>query len=143
MVRAFYGIGGAVTLANSVWMLLGPASWFASLPAGVPETGPFNAHFVRDIGAFYAVAAFGFAWCARHPDRSYPVHVGLALFFGAHALVHVADLLGGRLPAHHWLLDVPTVFVPAVLLAVLALPRMWRGTSGSSPRPGRGRGRML
>lgn len=133
MLRAFYVAGGILTFANAAWMLFSPASWFAGLPAGVPDTGPFNAHFVRDIGIAYAVAAFGFAWCARHPYRSYSVHMSLALFFVGHALIHVADLLGGRLPPHHWWLDLPAVFGPALLLAVLAIPRIWRGMNPSTP----------
>ena len=48
-----------------------------------------------------------------------------ALFYSLHALVHVADLLAGRLAADHWLVDLPGVFVPAIGLAVLSLPRWW------------------
>ncbi len=126
MLRAFYVVAGVLTFTNAAWMILSPASWFTGLPAGVPDTGPFNAHFVRDIGVAFAVAAFGFAWCARHSHRCYPVHVGLTLFFGGHALVHVADLLAGRLPPHHWWLDLPGVFGPALLLALLSIPGVWR-----------------
>src|SRR5437879_1387792 len=57
----------------------------------------------------------------RHPG----VLRATALFYGLHALVHVADLLAGRLAADHWLVDLPGVFVPAIGLAVLSLPRWW------------------
>ena len=41
---------GAAMLGNALWMLAGPMHWYTELPAAVPDTGPFNAHFVRDIG---------------------------------------------------------------------------------------------
>ena len=48
---------GAAMLGNALWMLAGPMHWYTELPAAVPDTGPFNAHFVRDIGcAFLTVA---------------------------------------------------------------------------------------
>lgn len=45
---------GLLLAANGLFMLADPAQWYAIVP-GVPETGPFNAHFVRDIGAIYVV----------------------------------------------------------------------------------------
>ena len=42
-------IGLALT-ANGLVMLLAPADWYAAIP-GVPQSGPFNHHFVCDIGA--------------------------------------------------------------------------------------------
>ena len=43
-----------------------------------------------------------------------------ALFFGTHALLHVFDTLRGAVDATHWLLDLPGVYLPAVVLVVLA-----------------------
>jgi hypothetical protein len=45
---AFFALS---SIANGVWMLFAPESWYYHLPAGVPDTGPFNHHFVQDIGA--------------------------------------------------------------------------------------------
>src|SRR5581483_2403752 len=50
-MRLAYTILGLLNVANGVWMLLAPASWYYRLPAGVPDTGPLNPHFVRDVGA--------------------------------------------------------------------------------------------
>ncbi|HKW61444.1 MAG TPA: hypothetical protein VJN89_02770 [Candidatus Acidoferrum sp.] len=58
-----------------------------------------------------------------------PRHRGVVLaaaaFYALHALIHVFDLAAGLLPAHHWLLDLPGVFLPAIALAVLSAPRWW------------------
>jgi hypothetical protein len=124
-MRLFLWIFGVAGVANGVWMLLGPEAWYNELPAGVPDTGPLNLHFVRDIGA--AFTTFGLALCiaAEIPRYRRAAVTITALFYGLHALIHVFDLIGGRLPAGHWLEDLPGVFAPAVLLAILSLPRWW------------------
>lgn len=101
-------------------MLLFPRSWYTDFPAGIPHTGAFNSHFIRDLGVVYLVVALAFAWCARNVDRSRPVHVALTIFFVGHALIHVADITSGNLPQIHWLIDTPGVFLPALLMIVLA-----------------------
>ena len=124
-MSGLFWVLGLLNLANGLWMLAAPASWYHGLPAAVPDTGPLNVHFVRDIGAAFTtigVALWLAAPAARH-------HAGVlratALFYGLHALVHVADLCGGRLAPAHWAVDFPGVFLPAIVLAVLSLPRWW------------------
>src|SRR5579884_1052612 len=98
-------LGAVANLANAAWMLVDPAGWYLYLPAAVPDTGPFNAHFVRDVGSAFAVMGLALACGALRP-----------------ALVHVADTVAGRLPASHWWIDLPGVYVPAlVMLGVTAL----------------------
>jgi hypothetical protein len=54
------------------------------------------------------------------------VLLAATLFYGLHALVHLADLASGRLHADHWLIDFPGVFLPAIVLGLLCLPRWWK-----------------
>ena len=112
------GIGLA---ANGLIMLGAPADWYAMVP-GVPETGPFNAHFVRDIGAAYLVAGatltyFAFERAAR------PAALAGAAFLALHALVHLWDAAAGREHAHALLVDLPSVFLPPALALLIAWPR--------------------
>ena len=102
-------------------MLLFPFSWYTDFPAAIPDTGSFNAHFIRDLGVVFILAALGFGWCALHPDRRRVTHIVLTIFFVGHALIHFADILTGRVTHTHWLIDAPTVFAPAILLTVLAV----------------------
>jgi hypothetical protein len=83
-------------------------------------------HFVRDIGA--AFTTIGVALCvgARQPAVRRGVLAAATLFLGLHALIHVADLASGRLEPAHWLVDLPGVFLPVIVLGVLWLPRFWR-----------------
>lgn len=125
-MRALLWILGLAGLGNAAWMLADPASWYRDLPARVPDTGPLNLHFVRDIGCAYAAVGIAFCAAAEVPALRRGALLGGALFYGFHALLHVADILAGRLPAEHWLVDLPGVFVPALFLAVLCLPRFHR-----------------
>ena len=111
----------------------GACGWFADLPAAVPDTGPFNSHFVRDLGVVFTVCGVGFAWCAENLEEALPVHLGITAFYAGHAATHVADILSGRLPASHWWIDMPAVFAPTVLLVLMAfgLPRSPRPTASS------------
>ncbi len=121
LVIWFYRLLGIGSLANGMWMLLGPAGWCTGVPAAVTDTGPVNIHFVLDLGVVFIIAGLGATWCARNPDEAGPVHWGLTLFFSGHALVHVAEIVTGRLPAAHWWIDAPLVFLPAVLLLAIGL----------------------
>lgn len=132
MLKLFYMAACLSSFVNGIWMLFFPLSWYTDFPAAIPHTGPFNAHFVRDLGVTYLVVALGFGWCALHLERSRPVHLGLTIFFVGHALIHLLEILTGRLPGTHWLIDTPMVFVPALLLIIFAVPSMRR-------RPGESR----
>ncbi len=45
---------GLLAAVNGLFMLIAPDSWYPITP-GVPDTGPFNQHFVRDIGCAFLV----------------------------------------------------------------------------------------
>ena len=55
-------ISGLGNLANGFWMLARPAHWYATLPAAVPDFGPLNEHFVRDIGATFTMLGIALLW---------------------------------------------------------------------------------
>lgn len=126
MMRAFFWVFGILSLANGVWMLFAPVGWYHDLPAGVPDTGPLNLHFVRDIGAAFTTLGVAFCVAAPRAEQHRGVLLAGALFLVLHAAVHLADLASGRLEPIHWLIDLPGVFLPAILLCVLSLPRWWR-----------------
>lgn len=117
-----YSLGGLLA-ANGVFMLFAPLTWYHAVP-GVTETGSFNPHFVRDIGAAYLAAGVGLAWFAARRKARTAAQVA-ALFLGVHALIHLADALSGRETWGGLARDFPGVFLPAVLAVWLA----WRRPS--------------
>lgn len=115
------GVFALGNLANAAWMLADPPGWYAGLPAAVPDTGPLNLHFVRDIGSAFAVMGAALLAAAVRPALRVPMLAGVALFYVLHALVHVTDTLAGRLPASHWGIDFPGVYFPALVMVGLTL----------------------
>ena len=116
---------GAGMIANALWMLAGPMHWYNELPAGVPDTGPFNPHFVRDIGCAFLTVGVALVWAARVHEFRFPLAGASLIFLAAHALLHIYDTLVGNLPSDHWGLDFAGVYLPAIVLGILVarLPR--------------------
>lgn len=125
-LKIFYGLMGLTSLANGVWMLLGPESWYGNIPAAVDDTGDFNPHFIRDIGLAYSISGLGFIWAFYNISRCRIVHIGQTLFVGGHAGLHVLDILLGRLPLDHWWIDAPSVLLPGLIMALLCIPSVWK-----------------
>ena len=55
MQRLIAAILAIPTLFNGLTMLVAAPFWYASVP-GASGTGPFNPHFVQDIGVAFLVA---------------------------------------------------------------------------------------
>ncbi len=122
IMACILGIGLA---ANGLVMLGGPAAWYAAVP-GVIDTGPFNAHFVRDIGVAYFVAGSALVWFAIKAAAQ-----AGAAFLALHAAVHLWDVAAGREHVHQLLIDGPTVFLPPVLAMWIAWPPLPRGATST------------
>ena len=112
---------GLTQLAIAGVMLFGPQSFYDLLP-GVNETGPFNPHFLRDVGAAFLVAGGGLLWYARDA-RAWPAALASAGFLAFHALIHLWDGLAGRERPVHLAHDLPLLFGVAALALWLAWPR--------------------
>lgn len=125
---------GIVGVANGVWMLFEPFGWYRDLPAAVPEYGPFNQHFVRDIGC--AFIAFGAAsiWAGYRPALRFALVALTTVFYGAHALVHVHNTLAGLVGRGHVLVDLPSVYAPAALLGALTYVFYKRERAAAAPK---------
>jgi hypothetical protein len=116
--RALSAVLGAVTALNGAVMLAAGRRWYEATP-GVADTGPFNPHFVADVGAAYLIAGLALVARAVRPDF-WPAAVAGAAFFSAHALIHVVGLLGGH--SHHQGFEWALVVAPAALSLWTAFP---------------------
>ena len=115
-------------LANGIAMLAAPLSWYDAVP-GVPATGPFNPHFVRDIGCVYLVCALGAGWFAWRPAQGWPALCAAAAWLTAHAAVHVYDASCGASPLADVRRDFVGVYLFAAVPLALALFRRPKGAS--------------
>ncbi len=118
LVLAFFAAGN---ILNGLWMLADPPHWYVNLPAGVPDFGPLNEHFIRDIGALFLLMGVALVIAIVRPQWRVPIVGGVAGFYVLHALVHVVDTVRGLVGAEHWLIDFPGVYLPALILAWLTM----------------------
>ena len=124
MTKIFWFFG-FFNSANGLWMLVAPHSWYYNLPAGVPDTGPLNVHFVRDLGAAFLTLGIAFCYTAPRASRNRGVVLAAAGFYLLHSLIHLVDFASHRLSSHRLVLDLPGVFLPAIALSMLCAPRWW------------------
>lgn len=116
-----YGVAAFYTVAG-VDMIWSPASWYGRIP-GVVGTGPFNPHFVRDIGlAFFASALAFFAFAHFRWPSLWPAALAGSLFPLFHALFHLLGHVRGHATAS-LLFELSLIVLPASLALGVALPR--------------------
>ena len=105
---------------NGLFMLARPLAWYDAVP-GVPLTGAFNPHFVRDIGMAYLVVVLGLAWFAWRPRQGWPAVVCAATFLVLHAGIHIGDASCSGKALSDLIRDLPGIFLPAGLTAWIAV----------------------
>ena len=103
---------------NGLAMLFAGPAWYAAVP-GASETGPYNPHFVQDVGAACLVAGLALAARAWRPVY-WPAAVAGSGFLVAHALIHLVMIVTGH--DHHVTADLAAVVVPAALALYSAFP---------------------
>ena len=118
MRRTIAALAGTVSALNGLMMLADGPGWYARVP-GVTQTGPFNGHFVQDIGMAFLVAGLALAARAWRP-RYWPAGLAGAGFLAAHAALHLANILAGH--AHHAAFDLLVIVIPAALALTSAFP---------------------
>ena len=88
ILAGFYALSGIV-------MIIVPTQWYEMTP-GVVGTGPFNHHFVIDIGIAFFLSGAMIAWSAM--DGGWRLAVAGALFPSLHGLFHVVETFSGHPP---------------------------------------------
>ena len=107
---------GALMAANGVFMFVDPPDWYAAVP-GVPDTGPLNLHFVRDIGIAYFTAGAALSWSVL--GGGWQASALGAMFLGLHSLLHIGETIAGH---HHDVIlnEIAGVHVPAILAVMIS-----------------------
>jgi len=106
--------------ANGLYMLASPANWYFAVP-GVTTTGPFNQHFLRDIGLIFVLLGLLFAGGAARPAWRLPFWGLGAIWLSGHALFHVWEVAVGICGARALARDFPAVSLPAIIAILLTL----------------------
>lgn len=126
-VAIVLGIGGIV---NGIFMLVAPANWYFAVP-GVTSTGPFNQHFVRDIGLVFMGVGAAFLLGAARPIYRTLAWGAAAIWLSGHALFHFWEVAVGICGPSALARDFPAVTLPALLAVAITLNAL------SNKEPGR------
>lgn len=105
---------GVAALINGLIMLATPQGWYYSVP-GVTTTGPYNQHFIRDIGLIFLLVGVSFLNGVAKPQLRIALWGAPTLWLSGHALFHLWEVEVG-ISAHSAMArDFPAVTLPALL----------------------------
>ena len=96
-IRALLLLLGVLHLTNGAAMLIAPMSWYEAVP-GVAGTGPFNHHFVMDVGMAFIASGGLFLQGARDGASAASFAVAGAAWPILHALIHIAGWFTSGFP---------------------------------------------
>lgn len=116
---------GANWVVNGVWMTCAPRHWFAHMPQA-PQTGPLNEHFIRDYGTVFILVGAAVLISLARDTFTRRKHLWVLAFFVAHALLHVWDMLAGRLGHDHLTSGFLLVLLPVAVLSGLSARSCWQ-----------------
>jgi hypothetical protein len=145
-VLGLAGLLGVALEANGVFMLVAPETWYVAVP-GVTATGPFNQHFLRDIGLIFLLLGGAFLLGAVRPQLRVLLWAAPTLWLAGHALFHFWEVAVGICSPSVMPRDFPAVTLPAIIGAALTLwalrePRAGRAAA-ETRSPGSGMARSL
>ena len=115
--------GGVFFIAVGTWALLAPRSFFDTLAT----FEPYNAHFLRDVGAFQIGLGAVLLLASRRRDALFVALAGVGAGSLAHVAAHLIDRNAGGNPA----LDIPLLAILTLALLGAATTRTSRG--GDAP----------
>ena len=105
---------GVALIANGVFMLVAPADWYMAVP-GVTSTGPFNQHFLRDIGLIFLLLGGAFLVGAAQPYLRVALWAAASIWLTGHALFHFWEVAVGICSPSVLPRDFPAVTLPAII----------------------------
>ncbi len=122
MKRVLAALLALALAGNGIVMLVAGRWWYGVVP-GVTGTGPFNGHFVKDVGAAYLVAGVGLGWpAARGGAMARGAAMAGAAFLAIHAAIHLTEATRDPTAFADLARDFPGVILPALFAVWLAWP---------------------
>ncbi|GGL26358.1 MULTISPECIES: hypothetical protein [Caulobacter] len=105
---------GVLAVANGLFMLFSPEGWYFAVP-GVTTTGPYNQHFIRDIGLIFLLIGAAYLTGVARPDLRLIFWTGSTIWLSGHALFHFWEVAVGICSASALARDFMAVTLPAIL----------------------------
>ena len=114
VISALAVLNGLFLFGNGLFMLIAPAPWYHLVP-GVTLTGPFNQHFVRDIGLIFLLLGGAFLAGAALPHVRVLLWAAPSIWLTGHALFHFWEVAVGICSPSVIPRDFPAVTLPAII----------------------------
>ena len=135
VVRIMAAVNGGFLLANGLFMLTAPMTWYYLVP-GVTDTGFFNQHFIRDIGIIQIFLGAAFGIGVIRPAHRFELWAGASLWLVAHAVFHLWEVAVGICAPSAIARDFPAVTLPALIGVAITVWAWWtRRGPASGPQP--------
>ena len=115
IARIFAAVLGVWNGGNGLYMLVAPHRWFLGIAA---DTGPFNRHFVLDVGVAFLAAGLAFLALAWDRRANF-LALGASGFLVGHAIIHLVGWTMQRGSG----IEIAAIALPALAGVVLAWPR--------------------
>jgi hypothetical protein len=109
---------GLAMLTNGIFMISAPETWYWLVP-GVPDRGPFNQHFVRDIGFIYILMGVAFIYGGVYTKHRLQLWWLPTAWLVCHAIFHVWEVIVGICGPESLMEDFAGVSLPALLALAL------------------------
>lgn len=106
---------------NGLWMLIDPKHWYLNLPGRVPDFGPLNEHFARDLGCAFILIGFVALKAAFDAPFRKNAFLIIQLWLCSHAFVHLFDTFRGLVSMEHLYMDIPLCYAPPILIGIMQL----------------------
>ena len=123
---------GVGALANGLFMLASPANWYFAVP-GVTTTGPFNQHFLRDIGLIFLFIGSAYLVGTARPAYRIALWSAASLWLCGHALFHFWEVAVGICGPSALTRDFAAVTLPAILGVAISLWAIRNGPASAHP----------
>lgn len=133
VVLGLAALNGLFLFGNGFVMLVAPSTWYRLVP-GVTETGPFNQHFVRDIGLIQMLLGAAFAVGILQPSSRLVLWSAATSWLSAHAVLHLWEVAVGICHPSSIGRDFPAVTLPA-LVGIAVTTLAWRARQAAVTRP--------
>jgi uncharacterized YccA/Bax inhibitor family protein len=118
VVLIIAALNGLFLFANGLFMLVAPSPWYYTVP-GVTQTGPFNQHFIQDIGLIQMFLGAAFGVGMIQPAGRFVLWAAATTWLIAHALLHLWEVAVGICAPSAIARDFPAVTLPALAGIVL------------------------
>ncbi|WP_102797945.1 hypothetical protein [Bowmanella denitrificans] len=125
LISGFAVLIGLAGVINGAFMSIAPEPWYWLVP-GVPDRGPFNQHFLRDIGINYMLIGAAFIGGAVYTKYRFQLWLMPACWLAGHAIFHFWEVFVGICGPEFLVVDFAGVTLPAILavgLVVISIRR--------------------